>query len=177
MFRSDRAPSVEMGVKNWFVAKTRPAREHVALINLKNQSIEAFLPFRRSTRRGKGRMVATSTPLFPGYIFVALPDDAAVIRSVNGTLGIAYLITANEKPSPLPRGFVETMLAATGPDGVVSHGLALKPGDRVEFCQGAFARQFGRILSMDDKGRVAVLMDLLSMRVQVRASVELLLPA
>ena len=164
-------------MSNWFVAKTKPSRERLALANLVNQSINAFLPLRRCTRRRSGRLTEASAPLFPGYIFLRLTDERASWRRVNSTLGVSYLIAANERPTPLPSGFVEMLLGAADKEGVVSHAPLLRAGDRVEFSHGAFARQFGRILSMDDKGRVCVLLEMLSMQVPVKTRAEHLIPA
>ena len=47
----------------WYLVKTKPRMEEMAEINLKNQSIEYFIPrFANGKREGK--------VIFPGYIFI-----------------------------------------------------------------------------------------------------------
>jgi len=63
----------------WYLVKTKPRMEEMAEINLKNQSIQYFLPrFTCGKREGK--------VIFPGYIFIKPKSDNAyqAIRSTKG---------------------------------------------------------------------------------------------
>jgi transcription antitermination factor NusG len=164
-------------LKIWFVASTLPAKEKIAASNLENQNIDRFLPLRKKAVR-RGRAVVTrQVPLFPGYLFVSPGNDPAIWRSIRGTLGIRQLIGADSRPTALPEGFVEQLAENIGEDGTVSHANVLRPGDNVEISHGVFACNVGELLSIDDRGRVALLLEILSSRITVRTHIDNLLPA
>ena len=161
----------------WHVAATQPARERLAEEQLKAQGFTAFLPTCRKTLRANRRVRDVIRPLFPGYVFVAFDGDPARIRSVNGTRGIKRLLGHDGWPSPLPDGFVETMQAHLNPDGTISHRAGFQVGARVEMATGPFAKQVGEILAMDERGRVTVLLQVLSTHIPVSTRATELLPA
>lgn len=162
--------------KNWYVVETRPHKETVAAHNLRKQGFVVFLPLMRRTVRHARQTLVRKAPLFPAYLFVDA-SSAARWRSVNGTFGAKRIIASNDRPVTVERGFVETLLARAGSDGVIGFGRELKRGDRVELVEGPFARQIGNLVDFDDRGRVTVLMEFLATRVPVRTTAGNLLPA
>lgn len=163
--------------QNWYVVSTHPAREAYARLHLDNQGFETFLPMRKKTLRIKKRLRTVLAPLFPGYLFVHVEMERRLIRSINGSRGVKFLLSSGEIPSPLPAGFVEALMINSNADGTVSYRPDLKAGDRVELAAGPFARKMGQLLQLDDRGRVAVLLELLSTRVRVATDISNLLPA
>ncbi len=79
-----------------------------------------FTPRRWRTVRHARRVRDVAAPLFPGYLFVSLDPGAVRWRSINGTVGVRYLIAAGDKPLPLPEGFVEALVKVADASGVVS---------------------------------------------------------
>ena len=68
----------------WYLVKTKPRMEEMAEINLKNQSIEYFLPrFTCGKREGK--------VIFPGYIFIR-PKPEHTFQSIRSTRGISDFV-------------------------------------------------------------------------------------
>ena len=64
----------------WYLVKTKPRMEETVEINLKNQSIEYFLPrFTCGSREGK--------VIFPGYIFIK-PKPKDTFQSIRFTRGV-----------------------------------------------------------------------------------------
>lgn len=161
----------------WYVAATKPARERVAELHLRNQAFRVFLPLRKKSVRQARRMTTQRVPLFPGYLFVQLDIGTARWRSINGTIGVKRLIAQDERPVPLPDGFIDALVANLAPDGTFDYGSRLAVGDRVELVAGPFARQVGELSRLDDRGRVCVLLNLLSGVVPVRTRVDNLVPA
>jgi len=164
-------------MNRWFVVATKAHYERIAQRHLANQHFETFLPLRRKTVRSARRLCLRMAPLFPGYLFIRLDILRARWRSINGTVGVRYIITQDERPVPLPKGFVETLIGFTQEDGALGYGHALKVGDAVEIACGPFGRQVGELIALDDRGRVAVLLKLLSTVVPVRTEMTNLLPA
>lgn len=95
----------------WYVAQTRARQERLALMNLEAQKFEVFLPQILKTTRHARRHRLVKSAVFPGYLFVRLDPDQHRWRSVNGTIGVSRLLTANERPTPAPIGVVEALMS------------------------------------------------------------------
>jgi len=75
---------MEFHTNIWYLVKTKPQMEEIAEINLKNQSIEYFLPrFTCGKREGK--------VIFPGYIFIR-PKPEDTFQSIRSTRGISDFV-------------------------------------------------------------------------------------
>ena len=118
-------------------------------------------------------------PFFPRYLFVALDLGRDRWRSVNGTFGVARLVMAGDRPLPVPSGIVEALIAAADDRGVLRFDGAgsLRVGQQVRVLAGPFADQVGRLTSLDDNGRVRLLLDIMGGHVPVEVSSAALLPA
>jgi transcriptional antiterminator RfaH len=160
----------------WYVVATKPAREFFAAGQLRNQGFEVFSPKRKTTMRHVRKLVTRARPLFPGYLFVHMRLDAIRWRAINGTLGVKFILSQDERPVPLPKGFVEAIMAHAGPDGMVTYAPDLKVGDKVTLMAGPFANEIGELIAKDDRGRVEVLMRFVS-SVAVKTTQDNLLPA
>lgn len=134
------------------------------------------MPRRKTTIRHARKCLEKLVPLFPGYIFVELDPDRNQWRSVNGTIGVRNLISGDGRPLPVPVGFVEKLLALSGDDGCISFGPELRSGQEAAVLSGPFGDQIVTILSVDARGRVKVLMSLLSGFVTVETSASNLMP-
>jgi transcription elongation factor/antiterminator RfaH len=164
-------------VHKWYVVATQPGREQVANRHLRNQHFEVFLPLRKKSIRHARKMTDRLAPLFPGYLFIQLDPSEAHWRPVNGTYGVKHMISGENRPLALPAGFVETLQANLTLEGSVCHQPSLRKGDQVEVMAGPFATRVGELIDMDDRGRVEVLMRLLSASVPVKTTIDNLLPA
>ncbi len=145
----------------WFAVATQPSRENLAIAQLRRQNFNSFLPLRRKTVRHARKTSEVCAPLFPGYLFVSFNENAKW-RSVNGTPGVRHLVSAGERPLPLPPGFVETLLERSDASGLVNFSSTLTPGDKVVVLSGPFAEQIGLLEAADGNGRVRILIELFS---------------
>ena len=73
-----------------------------------------------------------------------------------------------ELPHPVPRGIVETMIAAVDSNGFLRLEESLKIGTRVRLMAGPFAEQLGTLDRLDDSGRVRVLLEIMGATVPVQ---------
>ncbi len=162
----------------WFAVHTLPHKESGAESHLKNQSFTTFLPRIRKTVRHARRFHTKLAPLFPRYLFVALDLERDQWRSVNGTYGVARLVMQHDRPLPVPRGVVESLIAVADDDGCVhlDRGGNLRPGQKVLIEGGPLADHFAIIEHLDEKGRVALLLELMGRKARVHVSAEALRP-
>ena len=153
----------------WFAVNTLPRREFGAQRQLENQGFRVFLPQRLKTVRHARKLTNVQAPFFPRYLFVKLDLTIDRWRSVNGTFGVTSLVMQGERPLPLPHGIVETMLASIGDNHVLRFEHSLKPGVEVRLIAGPFAEQLGILESLNDSGRIRVLLNIMggTIRVQV----------
>ncbi len=154
----------EAGLR-WYVAQTRARQEHLAKLNLEAQKFEVFLPQILKTTRHARQLRTKKVAVFPGYLFIHLDPQQHRWRSVNGTIGVSRLLTANERPAPAPIGIVESLKSYVDEQGYCQLNRDLVPGQRVSVVQGPFARLMGEVLNMDDKGRTRVLLEIMGGKV------------
>jgi transcription antitermination factor NusG len=81
-----------------------------------------------------------------------------------------------DAPVPLPRGVVEVLKDRTDANGAFDWAPSLRVGQAVEISDGPFADFVGTLESLDDHGRVRVLLDLLGRSVSVSLRRNVLMP-
>jgi transcription elongation factor/antiterminator RfaH len=163
--------------ERWYVVHTKLHRETLAERQLTNQGYRAFLPRLLKSRRHARKFQTVLAPLFPQYLFVAVNLDRDRWQSINGTLGVDRLLMRGNEPEPVPRGLVEQLcLAATG-DGVVACAKKLRVGQSIRVTAGPFGDLVGKLESLDDVGRVRVLLDIMGGKIPVLLPETLVVPS
>jgi len=155
------------GGERWFVAQTLSHREQLARFHLGAQGFRTFLPRFNKTVRHARRLREVIAPVFPGYIFVVLDPERDRWRSINGTFGVARLVSAHQRPVPVPVGVVEALLATVDELGLVRFDRDLKPGQPVRVLTGPLSQHLGVLERLDAKGRVQVLMNVMGRQAAV----------
>ena len=154
----------------WYVVYTKPQREEMAQFHLQRKGLATFFPRLRLPypRRHRRHIV----PLFPNYLFVQLrlPDDYHVVR---WSPGVNHLVGSEGIPTPLDGTVVAFLRQRSAPDGISPARVSLPVGSGVRLVSGPFAGLVGMIENPPDaKGRVKVLMQLLSRQVRVEVPVD-----
>jgi transcription antitermination factor NusG len=167
--------SLECG-ERWFVARVHPHRENSAQYNLDRLGFRSFAPRVRRTVRHARKMRNVLAPLFPGYVFLILDLSKDRWRAVNSTFGVASMIMGAEQPMPAPRGVVEALVIAQN-SGVVRLDNDLEIGQKVRLLSGPFADALCRLVHLDDRGRVRVLLEIMGMEVAVQLNRSAIAPA
>jgi transcription antitermination factor NusG len=72
-----------MSFKRWYVAHTRPRREKKLVDFCGRNEIDATLPCCDSAHKYRGKTVVFRKPLFPGYVFLQLHEDAVTLVQQN----------------------------------------------------------------------------------------------
>jgi transcriptional antiterminator RfaH len=154
-----QALGVQDGAR-WYAVETQPHRESRVKGQLENQGHEVFLPRRIKTVRHAHKLTNVAAPFFPRYLFIRLDLRRHRWRSVNGTFGVARLVMQGHLPHPLPRGVVETMIAAANANGILCLEQSLNIASKVRLLAGPFA-ELGILDRLDDSGRVHVLLGIM----------------
>ena len=96
---------------HWYVVNTQPNGEERARLNLERQGFDVYLPRYLKHRRHARRIERVRRPLFPRYLFVRFDPDTAQWRSINGTFGVAHLVSHGNQPVPVPDNIVDAIQA------------------------------------------------------------------
>jgi transcription termination/antitermination protein NusG len=72
---------------SWFAVQTKPRHEKRAAMELKEKGVEVFLPLLTAIHQWSDRRRQVEIPLFGGYLFVRIQDDAAQRVTVLRTQG------------------------------------------------------------------------------------------
>jgi transcription elongation factor/antiterminator RfaH len=160
----------------WYVAQLKPHGENSAILHLRRQGYDVFCPRLTRTVRHARKICQVLAPLFPGYLFLHFDPLHQPWRSVNGTFGVARLITAHDMPRPVPVGVVEELQGRIDGGGALQWQPEFLPGDMVRLTQGPFAEMIGTLEHLDAAGRVRVLLNLLGRDVVVAARSDILAP-
>lgn len=148
--------------ERWYVVQYLAHKEKTASFNLKVQGFRIFFPQVVKTVRHARKIVDKRIALFPGYMFVVLDPARSQWRSINGTFGVARLITIDHRPTPTPPGFVESIIDSLDQGNNFRMNKGFKPGQSVRVINGPFTSIIGHITSLDDKGRARVLLQIMS---------------
>jgi transcription elongation factor/antiterminator RfaH len=161
----------------WYAVNIRPQCESKAVLHLRRQEFETFLPVQLKTVRHARQYRSVCRPLFPGYLFVALDLARDRWRSVNGTHGVVSLVMNGGEPAKVPAGIVENLIAIASDRGVVRFDHQLEAGQRVKILTGPFADFVGILEQLDDQGRVKVLLEMMGQQIPIMSRARELMPA
>jgi transcription antitermination factor NusG len=158
-------PTVPNFVARWYAAYTRANHEKSVAEQLRQRSVEHFLPCYDSVRRWKDRKVCLQMPLFPGYVFVRIPlREQMRVREIPS---VAMLVGVNGSPTALPddeiytlqKGFAEGVLAKPHP--------YLTVGRRARVVGGPLAGLQGILLKRKNHTRFVIALELIMRSVAV----------
>ena len=87
------ATITEQYSKDWYVVLTKSKQELRAQDNLERQGGVVFVPMFTKERITRGKRVVRQEPLFPGYLFLQVDSDNALLSKVRSTLGVRQILT------------------------------------------------------------------------------------
>ena len=154
------------GGKQWYVVYTKPNGEELACSHLRLKGVDVFFPrLLLPAALGKRKPII---PLFPNYLFVRIQIFEGY-HYVAWSPGVKRFVAFNNSiPVPLDVNVVRYLMDQANSDGVIKARSKLKAGEEVLINGGPFEGVIGIIKEPPNaKGRLKVLMDLLSRQVQV----------
>ena len=156
--------------KEWYVVYSKPHKEEQARYHLALKGVESFFP--RLLLPGSHERRKRIVPLFPNYLFVRI-HLATESHFVIWSPGVKKIVSFSENPIPLEERIVNFMKEKADGHGIIQARSQLKAGQEVEISDGPFAGLLGILESPpDSKGRVKVLLKLMSRQIRVNLGVE-----
>ena len=155
-------------IPNWYAIYVKSRHEFVAFNELQRKRIEAFLPLIKRISQWKDRRKLIEYPLFPGYVFVQVPDYPGAFLEVLKTRGVVSFIALEPgKPTPaVPEEIVSLkLLIESGNDiDIYPH---LKEGTRVRVKNGPLKYAEGVLAKRENEYLFVVNIELLGRSVSV----------
>ncbi len=147
----------------WFLVRSKPRQEAVALTNLMRQGYESYLPLFATEKLVRRKPTVVQEPMFARYLFVRL-DTSGNGQSwspIRSTVGVSELVCFGSRPARVDAALIATlrereMAQQANPEALFGHG------DSVRITEGAFAGLEAIYQMNDAEGRAMVLLDLLS---------------
>jgi transcriptional antiterminator RfaH len=151
--------------RHWYVVYSKPRREEFAQSHLRRKGLEVFFP--RLALPYPRPKQSPIVPLFPNYLFVRLQ----LPQEFNYALwspGVKTIVSFNETPAPIDEEIVIFLQSQANPEGIIRGCLQLEIGQEIRINGGPLDGIIGIIQDPPDaRGRVGVLMKLLSRQVKV----------
>jgi transcription termination/antitermination protein NusG len=154
----------------WYAAYTCANHEKQVAEQLRERSVEHFLPLYETVHRWRDRRVRLHLPLFPGYVFVRLPlHDRLKVLQVPS---VARLVGFGGLPTALPEHEIETLRGSLGGGLRAQPHPYLTVGRRVRINKGPLVDLEGILLRKKSNLRVVLSVDLImrSIAVEVDAA-------
>ena len=143
----------------WYLVYTKPAREDLAVLHLKRQDYEVYLPKLKVYRRRAGRRRQVIEPLFPRYLFIRLSDQTDNWGPIRSTIGVSGLVRFGMRAARIPGDLVRALRQRESGEGL--HELTpkpLAPGQKVRIADGPFTGYEAVFCRPAARDRVALLL-------------------
>ena len=147
---------------DWYLVQCKPRQDERAEENLLRQGYECSRPACRRERLLRGQRQYVQESLFPGYLFIHMPQGAnwAPLRS---TRGVARVVAFGGRPLAVSCELV-SQLQIRAETHIIT---TFNPGDKVTILDQGFAGIESIFLAMDGEERVILLINLMNRQQQI----------
>lgn len=156
----------------WVVVNTHPHRENIAIDNLDRQRFTTYCPFVNKTIKHARRIQDVLRPLFPSYIFVRIDAERQRWRPILSTIGVRSLVSFGEQLSYLDDAFIQSLKTREVNGAIARPELPYQIGQKVCIARGPFDGLVATIISMTEKDRLVVLMDILNRPTKIKINAD-----
>lgn len=160
----------------WIVATTHPHSEDIAREHLERQGFAVYCPMIRKRRSHARRVETVLRPLFPGYIFVHLAPERGVWRPIQSTTGVRSVVRFGEEPAVLDTAFIAALQAREEDGAVIRPPEPFEVGQQVQIEGGPLDGLLARILTLNDRDRITVLLEVMNRGVKTMVDSRHLTP-
>ncbi len=156
--------------RNWYAVRTRSNCEKRVSAQLSEKGFENYLPVFRELHQWKDRKKLVELPIFPGYVFTRMPDEAEYRLAVLRTAGTVRILGQGDRIEPIPENEILALRQmVSGSSRCFVHPL-LHEGCWVRVRRGPLKNLEGLLLRIKNQTRLVLSITLLSQ--SVSAEVE-----
>jgi transcription termination/antitermination protein NusG len=141
-------PDKMMGVleSQWYAVTTRSRHEKLVDSLLRRQSLETYLPLRRTWSRRRDRRLIVELPALPGYLFVRCALCSKVRARIKKTPGVLRLVENTGQPCIIPEAQIESLRVVLAASSDIEAHPYLTIGDSVQVVRGPFVGARGYLM-------------------------------
>jgi transcriptional antiterminator RfaH len=152
-------------MKNWYLVKTKPRQENVAIKNLENQDYSTYCPI--------GTINNRHVVLFPGYIFIHLDKKQENWSPIRSTKGVLNFVRFGLNYAQVPDTVIEFLKAnqLIYKEKLINLNK-FKSGEKVQIIDGVFKNCVAIFKSSKSEERVILLMNLLGQQQTINIKQE-----
>lgn len=170
---------MNLTISNWYVVQTKAGDEEKVkekIEKLKINNLQTFLPRRKLLIRRKGIFLYELKPLYPGYFFINMKLEPAILSKLYKVSGLIRILgDAKRKPKPVPENEMKIIFSMINENDIVVPSQALFVNDRIKIVGGPLKGLEGYITAVDKrKKRVKVKLPFFNSYKEVYLSIELL---
>jgi transcriptional antiterminator RfaH len=154
---------------NWYLIRTKPRQEQIALQNLMRQGFFCYLPMLTREKLVKGKLDLIDEPLFPRYLFIQL-DVGASAKSwspIRSTRGVTELVSFGVEPAKVEDGLIAELKIREQEAREHPRGF-FTPGEQLRITQGPFANVDAIFQIADGSSRVRVLIEFMNKTLELK---------
>lgn len=155
-------------MNSWYALYVKSRHEFVTRGELVKKGIETFLPVARRLRQWRDRKRWIEFPVFPGYLFIHIPNRPDAFLTILKTRGAIHILSLEPgHPTPVATEEMDSLrlLMESGKEFDVYPGL--KEGDRVRVKKGPLAGAEGTLTVKNDQCMFLVNIELLGRSIGV----------
>jgi transcriptional antiterminator RfaH len=141
-------------MKKWYLIKTKPRQEKIAIANLENQNYYVYCPCAEINNK--------IVVLFPGYIFINLDENTQNFSPIKSTKGVSNFVRFGLNFAKISDGIINYIKEN---EGITSKKIKnlnnYKKGDKVQITKGVFKNCIAIYESIRSDDRVILLMNIM----------------
>jgi transcription antitermination factor NusG len=167
---SSAVPCQELSGLQWYAVQTLPRHEKKVATELQQKQVQAYLPLFSEEREWSDRRVSVDMPLFPGYVFVKIPQDHNSRVTVLRTLGVRNFVGTRGFGDPIPEAEIESVRAVLARGIPFSVSPFLNVGERVRILDGSLEGVEGILTAVNGDKSLIISVELIQRSLAMRVS-------
>ena len=141
-------------MKKWYLIKTKPRQETIAIANLEIQNYRVYCPFALINNKNQF--------LFPGYLFVHLDNESQDWSPIRSTKGVLNFVRFGTNFAKIPDKVIDLIIQnEKNTTNIIMNINNFKKGDKVQINDGVFKSCIAIFQSIKSDERVFILLNLL----------------
>jgi transcription antitermination factor NusG len=146
---------------HWYAVWSRSRHEKMVASALTNVGVTTFLPLVSEMHRWSDRRKSVDVPLFPGYVFVQIPNSAEAQLQVLKTSGVVQFVGNRQGAVPIQDKEINDVRAVLERRVSFSPYPFLQLGQRVRICGGALDGIEGVLIGRDSASKLVISIELI----------------
>lgn len=145
----------------WYAVFSRSRHEKIVASALTNTGVTTFLPLVNEMHSWSDRRKLVDVPLFPGYVFVQIPNTAEAKLHVLKTSGVAQFVGNRKGAVAIPDREISDVRAVLEKKGNCSSHPFLQVGQRVRIRGGSLDGVEGILVGCDSASKLVISIELI----------------